>query len=536
MDGETLADRFASVSQRPQAHQLGAVPLVLPILEGLGLCATVNRLRPSKAAVDLGCLALLLALNRLLSPRPLSGVREWVSQETVVGDPLRLAGDQLYDMRLGRVLDGLFPILGALWAELAAQAIRQEGVDLSVLHWDLTSCYFEGEYEESDLARYGYSRDKRPDTKQVNLGINVTSQEHVPVQYSVLPGNTADCTTPVANVNALIRFLGRSDLGVQSARPLIVSDSKMVTDEAVLACHRSGLTYLGPVPLCEKQTTAIIESVSERELQANELAYRPRRKAPASQAFVPCRGVWRTISFSHNGQTVTDRALVVWSAAKERLDIDKRKTLLKRVLDGLAHIQAHLSQRQYRPRDYVVKRLARVCIGTTAGLIDVDLSGEDRALQLHFAINRPKLKAVQAFDGKCVLATNAQQLTADTALATYKEQDGADKAIALLKGPLRVRPFFVQTDERIQGLVFFNLVALLVRAILGLRLHRVGLALSVERALAAFESPQVVEVGFADGSTLRQVAEPTIRQHRILEGLRLPSLERHRTGISLAPR
>jgi hypothetical protein len=249
---------------------------------------------------------------------------------------------------------------------------------------------------------------------------------------------------------------------------------------------------------------------------------------------VPYRGVWRTVSFKHNGQTVVDRALVVWSAGKERLDIDRRKTLLKRILDGLANIQAQLNRGKYRRRDYVVKRLGRVCTGRVAGLIDTVLSGEDGALQLHFAINRQKLKAAQALDGKYVLATNAQELTADATLTHFKAQDAVEKAIAILKGPLQVRPFFVQTDERIQGLVFFNLVTLLVRAILGLRLERAGLALSVDRALAAFEPLQVVEVGFDDGSTLRQVAQPSAVQRQILEGLRLPSPKRYQTGICLA--
>lgn len=310
----------------------------------------------------------------------------------------------------------------------------------------------------------------------------------------------------------------------------------MVTDEAVLACHRHGLTYLGPLPAGEKQTAAIIESVPDSTLRANELSYRPKRKAPASRPFVPYRGVWRTVNFSYNGQTVEDRALVVWSAAKEGLDIRKRKTLLKRLLNGLAHIQAQLNQRQYRRRDYVIKRLARVCTGSISGLVDVELSGEDRALRLHFAINRTRLKATQSLDGKYILATNAQNLTADAALATFKEQDGVEKAIAQLKGPLQVRPFFVQTDKRIQGLVFFNLVAFLVRAILGLRLRRAGILLSAQRALAAFQPLQVVEAGFDDGSRLRQVAELSSAQREILEKLRLPSPERYQTGISLGLR
>lgn len=50
-------------------------------------------------------------------------------------------------------------------------------IDLRYLHYDITSVYFEGEYEESDKIDYGYSRDHRPDAKQVNLAANVTARQ-----------------------------------------------------------------------------------------------------------------------------------------------------------------------------------------------------------------------------------------------------------------------------------------------------------------------------------------------------------------------
>jgi hypothetical protein len=68
-------------------------------------------------------------------------------------------------------------------------------------------------------------------------------------------------------------------------------------------------------------------------------------------------------------------ATVVWSAAKARLDANKRKTLLKRLLDGLARAQAHLNRRQYRRREYVQRRLDRVCTGAAAALVEVTLTG-----------------------------------------------------------------------------------------------------------------------------------------------------------------
>jgi transposase len=52
-------------------------------------------------------------------------------------------------------------------------------LDLNVLHWDITSIYFEGAYTDSELAAYGYSRDHRPDTKQVNLEVDVSHDGYV---------------------------------------------------------------------------------------------------------------------------------------------------------------------------------------------------------------------------------------------------------------------------------------------------------------------------------------------------------------------
>lgn len=104
---------------------------------------------------------------------------------------------QLYDNRLGRAMDALYPVIGEAWSRLAARAVRQEGVDLSAVHWDITSFYFEGEYTDSDLARYGHSRDHRSEAKQANLGLSVTSRDRMPLLYRVLAGNTDDRTTPV---------------------------------------------------------------------------------------------------------------------------------------------------------------------------------------------------------------------------------------------------------------------------------------------------------------------------------------------------
>lgn len=535
MSEQTQAEVFRRTARRWDIRQIGALPVLYPILEALAFQETVNALRPSKAKIDLGRVGLLLTLNRLMAPKPLYKVGRWAS-ETVLPEVLALAVLQLYDQRLGRALDALYPVVGELWSTLAARAVVAEGVDLSVIHWDITSFYFEGEYTDSDLVSFGYSRDKRPDAKQVNLGLDVSSRDKVPVHYGLLAGETADITTPVSNLKALVTLLARPELVDLQVQPIVVTDSKMVTPEAIFACHDYGLYYLGPLPT-DNDTKALIRSVSDGELAANELAYRPQRKPPEGRPFIPYRGVLRSITFRAGGRQVVDQALVVWGAGKERLDIRKRRTYLKRLLNGLEHIRKKLNTRRYKKRDYVVERIASVQRGNPAkNVVDVTLSGEDGALSLDFRINRERLAAAQALDGKYVLVTNAlhrsaersrRSLGANEMLTTFKAQDKIEKSVAAVKGPLAVRPVFLHTDERIEVLVFFNMVALLVRAILEMRLKRAGLNYTADRVLEEFAHLEAIHLTFADGTHCREAAALSNFQQRVMPALDLPPVTRY---------
>ncbi len=533
MSQSTLAKTMGPMLRPPVICQVGAIPLLYPILEELGLQTEVNDLCPSKADIDLGRLTLLFTLNRLMSPQPLYKVGEWASQ-TVLPQVLSLSVAQLYDNRLGRAMDALYPIIGEVWSRLVSRAVLQEGIDLSAVHWDTTSFYFEGAYDQSDLARYGYSPDQHTEAKRAKLGLSVTSRERLPLIYRVMAGNVDDRTTPVPHLQALLDFLSRLELTTLGVHPLIISDGKMVMPEAVALCHEQDWYYLGPLSTSETAVKALLSEVAAEELADHELSYRPQRKSPRGQPFIPYQGVWRSFTFTYQGQSFADRALVVWSAGKARLDQQKRKTYLKRLLNGLDHLQRHLNSGKYRNRDEVVKQLASLQRGNPAkALVAVELSGPAEPLALHFQLNRTRLAATQQLDGKYALATNVPHLSATEALAYFKAEDGVEKAMAGVKGPLQVRPVFLHTDARIEVLVFLNLVALLVRAILALRLQRVGLSYSVDRVLFEFTPLTAVYQLFADGSQVAQLGLLTACQQEVLAALHLPAVSRYVTSSPL---
>jgi transposase len=532
------ADAYGQAIRALQPRQMGALPLIQPILADLQVRATVNELLPSQADVDLGQILVLLLLNRLLAPQPLYAIQDWLAG-TVLPEVLDVAVEQAYDNRLGRALDRLYPQLGELWQRLVTRAIQVYDLDLTVLHWDLTSIYFEGAYVDSDLATYGYSRDQRPDAKQVSLEVDVSADGGVPVLYQVLRGNTADITRPLPHLAALLHFLARPELAERHLRPLLVSDCKLVTAEAVLAYHRHHLFYLGPLP-DGPAVTEVLDSVPAAELAAHPLTYRPQRVKATDVSFVPYQGVWRPFTFHHEGEQVTDRVLVAWSAGKARLDRQKRRTYLKRLLNGLEAAQKKLNRLRYKQRAYVEQRIATLQHDNPAHpLVDVDLQGEDATLRLHFALNRERLAQAEARDGRYVLATNSKDLTADETLTLFKGQDKIEKRFRTAKGPLLVHPLFVHSDRRIEGLVFVTLLALLVRSILERCCRQHDLPLTADRLLAGFARLQAVDVTWADGSQQRRAAPLSAFQAQVLQvlGWPLPEAYAHLTSAGAdAPR
>jgi transposase len=527
MSEQTMAEYFGAALKQQTTREIGALPVIYPILETLKLRETVNALCATGADIDLGRIAELLTLNRLLAPQPLCWVKRWAAN-TVLPEMLDAPVPKLYDKRLGRTLDALYPLLGEIWADVAARAVTTYRADLRIVHWDITSFFFEGEYTNSELLRRGYSRDKRSDTKQANLGMDISHQDSVPFLYGVLPGNRQDNQTPVPHIKALKAFLARPELADLKVKPIIVGDCKMNTPEAVFACHDSHLFYLGPIEQ-DDNVRDLVRSVSDKELGAHELSYRPQRQRRSKEPFVPYQGVLRPITFKLGEQTVTDQALVVWSAGKARLDSQKNKTYLKRLLNALAFKKGWMSKRRYTKRDYIVRCIDGVLRGNPArSWVDVEITtAPDKRLGLKFQINRDKLALARTLEGKYLLATNAVHLSADDMLRIYKGQDKIEKAYRTIKGPLRVRPVFLHTDERIEGLVFFTMLALLVRSILALQCRQADLPFSVDQVLAEFATLRAIDLSFHDSSRRRVVSDLSATQTQILAALQVPSVTRY---------
>jgi len=168
----------------------------------------------------------LLVVNRLVDPGSEFHLhREWFDRsamDVLLGSDFAVAEkDRLY-----RCLDRVLEHKEELFAHLQQRWKNLFEVSFDVLLYDLTSTYVEGEAELNPKAKRGYSRDGRPDCKQVVVALVITP-EGFPLAYETMDGNTSDKTT-------LRSFLAKVENIYGKARRVWLMDRGIPT-EAILA-------------------------------------------------------------------------------------------------------------------------------------------------------------------------------------------------------------------------------------------------------------------------------------------------------------
>jgi len=489
----TVAQLVDWLTRHQTVKLLASLPLLYPILTELKVEEIINRLCPTEAEYPIGVVVVVLCLNRLIAPKPLSGITEWATKiaiEELVGIP----ASKLNDDRLGRALDAIYPHLETMWTEIVSRALQRYNIDLNLIFYDTTAFYFEGEYAKSQCVRFGFSRSHRG-KKQAKLAINVTGREKFPFLYRFLDGNTADVATVQANMQQLLKVLQSRGWPVDQV--LVVGDRAMLSAEIVQAYQRAGLKYLSALKVMGETEQALIRSVTPQEWQNNRLDDEHW-------------GVKRPYAFEPQGEPVPAVALITLSRTLQRRQRSKRVRYVRARLETLRLIeQERLNRRKYKRKSYAEEQITKQVLQQPGGeFLQVQVIAQaDGTLRLRRRVNWPAARDAMALDGKFILVTNDSDLDAADMVSRYVEKDKVEKANRVVKGVMRVRPVFLHSDQRIEALVFINMLALLTYSVLEMKCRRQGLILTAERVLKGFAPLAMVYSTFRD-SSVRLHIEP----------------------------
>jgi hypothetical protein len=487
-------------------RQFGRVYLALALWRRLGLHTLLAELMPG-GEEDIGwdVMACILTLGRFCGqPSELAVAERWYD-DTALEDLLGVPLAKINDTRLYRGLDALHPHKDALCQQLLAKYRDWFGVQFEFLMYDVTSTYFEGLAERNEKAARGYSRDSRPDCKQVCIGLVVTP-EGLPVAYEVFAGNRADVTTLEDMVKLMEDKYGQ-------AKRMWVLDRGFVSEDNLAWLRARGATYLVGTPKSQlkKHEAALLDTTGWHEARPG-LEVRLAQVEGSTERFIVCRS--------------TDRA------AKERAMLDRQ---LERLRAELQKIHASVQQQPETDLEKVGRRIGR-WLGkypAASGVLTVTLAKDPagRACGLTVAERTEKLAWMRLAHGAYLLRTNHPSEDPAALWRWYIQLTQAEAAFRTGKSDLHLRPVFHQTTERVEAHILVSFLSLTLWRVLEQWMQAKGLGTCARQLLVELDELRSMDVVLptrAAAVRLRVVARPEKPLAELLAhlGLELPDAPR----------
>jgi transposase len=341
-------------------------------------------------------------------------------------------------------------------------------VDTSLCLLDTTSVYFDGDGPEG-LAEYGYSRDKRPDLRQLVLGV-MASRDGMPVGHVVLPGGTVDVEALVREVEVL-----RQRLPV--GRPVLVFDRGMVSEERLRELSEDGWRYIAAARLRTKLARAALAGRGRYRFVAQNL---------------------RVKEVQVTGGLPGERWVVCWNPLRAERDRQERQKIV-------AKLQEMAGSGEGVPGKLLRSVAARRFLRITGGTVELD---------------ERRVKEDARYDGKWVLRTNTALPPQDVA-EQYKNLWRIERAFRTLKSPLEIHPLYHWTERRVRAHVAVCVLGYGMLRVVERLVEKAGLGISGQEALARL-AQVTVEEATVGGLKLRVRPDLTPDQERIFEALRTP--------------
>src|ERR1039457_4129107 len=220
-----------------ESREAGPVHAGYQFWQRLGLDAILAQAGLSERVRQLSC---AMTLNRLIHPASELATPDWI-RSTALPDILQVDFQLLAEDALYRNLDRLHAQRVVIEAALAERERTLFGLDQTLFLYDVTSTYFEGRALANPKAKRGYSRDHRPDCKQVLIGLAV-NRDGFPLAHEVLAGNRHDSSTLEQMLAALDKRIG-----LQPGQTVVV-DRGMSGEDNVKQIVAKKLHYLVAEP------------------------------------------------------------------------------------------------------------------------------------------------------------------------------------------------------------------------------------------------------------------------------------------------
>jgi Transposase DDE domain len=412
-----------------------------------------------------------LVANRALEPMSKLAALEWAQGDAWLPGVGELGGDpQIFY----RAMDFLLECDEDVQREVFFAVADLLNLEVDLILFDTTSTYFEIPAEREDEFRhFGESKDKRPDLPQVVVGFAVT-KEGIPVRCFVYPGNASD--------QEIIRQVKDKLREWRLHRVIWVCDTGFNSEENRTYLQRAGGHYI------------IGEKLRQGTANRGALA-RPGRYRVVDEG-LHVKEVWV-------GEGETRRRFVVCRNLDEaRRDEHRREKWLGRLEEELEQVKGKGGEaRTQAEAELITHPSMKRYLTRRHGRLVID---------------RRKVKLEAHLDGKFLISSSDDDLTAKEIAVYYKQLKEVEAAWRDQKHILDLRPIYHRKEDRIRAHVLLSFLALLITRVAETRARDTwrNLRRELER----------IHLGYFHGTSGRvhQRTELTPRQREILTAIDVP--------------
>jgi transposase len=403
-----------------------------------------QRLPPGRESVSWEKVLQLLVVNRLLEPGSEFRVhRHWFVESAM--DALLETGFAVAEKdRLYRCLDRIVPHKQELFVWLRQKWAELFQADFEVLLYDLTSTYFEGDMDECEKAKRGYSRDSRPDCAQVVIALIVTP-DGFPLAYEVMDGNTSEQKT-------LQPFLEQIEKTYGQAQRVWVMDRGIPTEATLAYMRERKISYLVGTPKGR---------INQHEKKWLNLEWQQVRDSVQVKLY------------EHDQELY----VLARSDGRQAKEVAIRRKRLARLLRKLRAMRRSLPS-----RDQLLLRIgaAKKEAGRAFGFVKLTLPAAGEAVTrqtFQFRTDKAKLRQAEQRDGHYLLRSNLTAEDPAVLWTRYIQLTQIEAAFRSLKSDLGLRPIYHRLDRRVEAHIFVAFLAYCLQVTLKnkLQIHAPGL-------------------------------------------------------------
>ena len=431
-----------------------------------------------------------MVFNRLLEPLSKLRVSEWVTTQAIP----ELFSREIPLHHYYRSLDYLMAHKLSLEKDIFWKVNDIFSVDLSLVFYDLTSSYFEGDC--CTVAKRGYSRDHRPDRRQIEIGLLV-NREGIPIAHEVWDGNIKDQkTVPDALETMQKRF--------RVKRCIFVGDNAMATPENIDLLRNKHYEYITSLKLLKDSRALTLLKDSS---------------VPAVEHFTKLKDNLFIHELSSPGEGFHDDERIIICYNPERAAVTRQKRDQK-LEESRQYLQAIIDAPAKRGRRKKPEKITAMVVRNLRkrGTYKYFTYTFTKEGTFEYHDNITAIDNAQRTDGMCMLLTNSSHLKPEEVALGYRTLSEVEHAFREIKNFLRIRPIYHYNNLRVRGHVFICVLAYLIEKILEQKLKQSQCTISAHQALQKLKTFRMVRYSVMN-TTLNKCTECTREQNDIFNAL-----------------